>query len=224
MGVTPEELAQIYPRLYHMANAQSWESIQKYGLLCTSALLDLYEVTGKQRIEIESRRRPESVRLFHDIHGCAVVRDQKPINESKLQIALGKHPIEEWYRLLNKYVFFWLTRERLQTLLCARAYRDHPHAVLTLETLSFVRRYKDQIVLSPMNSGNTQPIAHPRSPETFKKMHDYPFKERSKYGEYYQVVELAVEGGADVNDSILSVDLMQCGGDGIQLLNNIFRK
>lgn len=224
MGVTPEELAQAYPRLYHMADAQSWESIRKYGLLSTSSLLDLYEVKGKQRIDIESRRRPESVPILHDTHGRAVVRDHKPLIESKLRTALRDCTVEEWYRLLNRYVFFWLTQERLQTLLCARAYRNQPHAVLTLETLSFVRRYEDKIVLSPMNSGNTQPIAHPRSPATFKKMPDYPFKERSKRGDYYQVVELAVEGGADVNESVLSVDLMQCSEDGIEVLSSIWRR
>jgi hypothetical protein len=111
---------------------------------------------------------------------------------------------------------------RLQTLMCARASRNQPHIVLTLETLPFVRRYADSIVLSPMNSGNTQPIAHPRGPTTFQRMRDYPFAERAKYGEYYQVVELAVEGGADVNEAVLSVDLMQCQGKGIRQIKSIF--
>jgi hypothetical protein len=224
MGVTPEELAKTYPRLYHMADAQSWESIQKHDLLSTSSLLDLFEVKGHEREEIEIHRRPESVPIVHEKHGRAVVRDNKPIIESKLRTALKDCTLEQWYRLLNKFVFFWLTKERLQTLLCARAYRDHPHAVLTLETLPFVRKYEQRIVLSPMNSGNTQPIAHARSPETFKKMRDYPFQERAHRGDYYQVVELAVEGGADVTESVMSVDLMQCTGDGIKVLHNIYRR
>jgi hypothetical protein len=224
MGVTPEELSQTYPRLYHMADAQSWESIQKHGLLSTSSLLDLFGVKGREREDIESRRRPESVPIVHEKHGRAVVRDNKPIIESKLRTALKNCTLEQWYRLLNKFVFFWLTPERLQTLLCARAYRDHPHAVLTVETLPFVRKYEQRIVLSPMNSGNTQPIAHERSPETFKKMRDYPFQERAHRGYYYQVVELAVEAGADVTESVLSVDLMQCTGDGVKVLRNIYRR
>lgn len=122
------------------------------------------------------------------------------------------------------HVFFWLTPERLQTLLCARAYRGHTHAVLTLETLSFVRRYEDRIVLSPMNSGNTQPIAHPRGAATFRQMRNYPFHERARRGAYYQVVELAVEGRADVTKSVLSVDLMQCSETGMKVVRNIFRK
>jgi hypothetical protein len=74
-----------------------------------------------------------------------------------------------------------------------------------------------------MNSGNTQPIAHERSPEIFKTMRDYPFRERALRGDYYQVVEVAVEGGADVTGSVLSVDLMQCAGDAMKVLRNIYR-
>jgi hypothetical protein len=112
------------------------------------------------------------------------VRDQKPLIESKLAKSLKGYTLEEWYRLLNRQVFFWLTKERLNTLLCAREYRDTPHAVLTLQTLPFVKRYEDRIVLSPMNSGNTQPIAHPRGPATFRKMQDYPFNERAHRGDW----------------------------------------
>ncbi|MBZ5513719.1 MAG: hypothetical protein LAN62_02525 [Acidobacteriia bacterium] len=224
MGVTPEELAQTYPLLYHMADAQSWESIRKHGLLSTSALLDLFEVNGKERAEIESRRRPERVVIEHSAYGHAVIRDQKPLIESKLAKSLRGCTLREWYYLLNKHVFFWLTKERLHTLLCAREYRDEAHAVLTLDTLTLVKRYEDQITLSPMNSGNTQPIAHPRGPETFQKMQDYPFKERAGRGDYYQVVELAIEGGVEVVDSIVSVDLMQCAGTDIKILSSLFRR
>jgi hypothetical protein len=42
--------------------------------------------------------------------------------------------------------------------------------------------------------------------------------------DYYQVVELAVEVGADVTESVLSVDLMQCTGDGVKVLRNIYRR
>lgn len=224
MGVTPEELAAVYPRLYHMANAQSWNNIRKHGLLSTSSLLDLFEIKGECRIAIEARRRPHCVPLKHAKHGDAVVRDNKSSIDSKLEKSLRGCTLEEWYRLLNSRVFFWVTRERLQKFLCARAYRDQSHAVLMIDTLPFVKCHEDKIVLSPMNSGNTQPIAHPRGPETFKKMSDYPFNERAKYGDYYQAVELAVEGGADVCQAVLSVDLMQCGEKSIRELNNIFRR
>ena len=55
----PERLASRYPVLFHMAESGSWESIRECGLLSTSALLDLFEVEGGERITIESTRRPE---------------------------------------------------------------------------------------------------------------------------------------------------------------------
>lgn len=224
MGVTPKELAKVYPCLYHMADAQSWENIRKHGLLSTTALLDLFEVRGEDRARIEERHRPECVEITHATHRRAVVRDQKPLIESKLRKSLRDCTVEEWYRLLNKHVFFWLTKDRLKTMLCARAYRNSSHIVLTIDALPLVTRYAERIVLSPMNSGNTQPIAHPRGLETFQEMRNYPFQERAKYGDYYQVVELAIKGRADVNGSVRSVDLMQCDGKGMRTLNNIFRR
>jgi Family of unknown function (DUF7002) len=49
MAITPEEFANHYPCLYHMAEANIWPSIEKHGLLSTTALLDLFEVNGNRR-------------------------------------------------------------------------------------------------------------------------------------------------------------------------------
>ena len=40
--MTVDELLATYPRLWHMAMDGSWPSIEKRGLLSTSALLELY--------------------------------------------------------------------------------------------------------------------------------------------------------------------------------------
>ena len=85
MGVSPERLAEVYPKLYHMAEAGSWDSIRLHGLRSTSALLSLFSKSvGARRAEIEARRRPEKVRLSDPEIGDATVRDQKPLIESKL--------------------------------------------------------------------------------------------------------------------------------------------
>ena len=175
MGVSKEELCAAYPNLYHMAHLDSWGGILKHGLLSTSALMTLFGIEGDDRKRIELRKREEGVEISHPDHGRAFIRDQKPIIESKLKDALEDCSIEDWYRLLNSLVFFWLNKDRLATLLSAKAYRDNPHLVLTLETLPLVRDYEHRIMLSPMNSGNTLPIAHKRGTKTFKSMRDYPF-------------------------------------------------
>lgn len=192
-----EELLKDCPTLFHMAERGSWLSIRKHGLLSTSALLDAVGLKGADRRRIESERRPENVTLKDKALGEIVIRDQKPMDDAGLVRCLqdGISPAE-WYRLLNARVFFWLTEDRLHRLLSAGAYRDSEHDVLELDAAALVAAHRAAITLSPMNSGCTKPIPHPRGRQTFTSMADYPYahwRSRRKRGE--RVVELAVTGG-----------------------------
>jgi hypothetical protein len=71
-----------------MAQLGSWPSIRKYGLLSTTALLDLFESRGDERFLIESCHRPESIPIVHPKHGRAVIRDQKPMSDQSVRKAL----------------------------------------------------------------------------------------------------------------------------------------
>lgn len=109
---TPDELIAEYPRLYHMAMGGSWPKIREFGLLSTQALLDLFDVQGDLRTCLMTQRRSESVEISHPQYGRAVVRDQKPLIESKLKGALsGDMTLPEWYQVLNERVFFLAYRE-----------------------------------------------------------------------------------------------------------------
>ena len=124
-----------FPRIWHMAEDGSWKFIRRHGLLSTSALLDLYAVDRDRRFALESQRRPESVPISAKGLPKVVIRDQKPMTKSALEKCLhGGITPEEWFRLLNERVFFWLSRERLRRLLNARAYRGRPQIVLTVDT------------------------------------------------------------------------------------------
>jgi hypothetical protein len=212
-----EELLEDCPVLYHMAERGSWPSIQQHGLLSTSALLDLYEIAGQTRIQIEATRRGASVQIDHVQHGSAVVRDQLPMDDKGLVRCLqdGLTP-SDWYRLLNARVFFWLTAERLGRLLRADAYADSAHDVLELHTRSLVEAYRDSITLSPINSGCTKPFPHERGLATFKSIGDYPYadwRKKRKKGE--RVVELSVMGGVpDITGFVKRVLVMR--GDSIE--------
>ena len=199
-----------YPRLWHMAEDGSWPSIQRYGLLSTSALLDLYQINGRERDAIESRHRPQSVEIQGQGSARAVVRDQKPMSDNGLSRCLqdGLSP-EEWYRILNSKSFFWLTKQRLLTLLNARPYRELAHTVLSVDTASLVGAHEANVRLSPMNSGCTKPFPHPRGQNTFLPISEYPFDQRRNRGAD-AIVELAIEGGVpDIAQHVISVRRMR---------------
>lgn len=191
--MTEGELAELIvdcPTLYHMAEPGSWPSIERHGLLSTSALLDLHGIHGPARDAIEARRRPQGV-----VVGAACIRDQKPMDDSGLRSCLqdGLQP-EDWYRLLNGRVFFWLTRARLLRLLHARPYRGLPHEVIAFDTASLVAAHRDAITLSPINSGATRPFPAPRGRATFLPIADYPYAAwRSRRPRGERVVELTVQ-------------------------------
>lgn len=208
-GIGAEAFAERFPCLFHMAEAGSWPSIQRHGLLSTSALLDLFEVRGERRVALEARHRPESVMLQHPRHGVAVVRDQKPMDDRGLLRSLsGGLTPEDWYRLLNARVFFWVRHERLTTLLNARAYRGKRQTVLTVDTARLLARHKASVLLSPINSGATKPFPAPRGPDTFLPMAQYPFSSWDQMRKGREpVVELTVTYSVpDIRDFVLRVE------------------
>ena len=197
--MTEEELEEVIancPTLFHMAERGSWESIRERGLLSTSALLDLYGVSGAKREAIESTRRPNSVQLSADGLPTAVVRDQLPMDDKGLKRCLPDHLTpKDWYNLLNTKVFFWLTQDRLHRLTGAGAYRDKSHDVIEVDTRSLIGAHRGRIWFCPMNSGNTKPFPHPRDDSTFSRIAEYPYGSWKRKGRARgeRVVELAVD-------------------------------
>jgi hypothetical protein len=76
-----------------------------------------------------------------------------------------------------------------------------------------------------MNTGNTRPFAHKRGLSTFMPMSEYPFQEREKRGDYYQVVELAVNKGIrNIAPYIESASVKRCSscdGNADQVIRTI---
>ena len=198
------QFASRYPILYHMAEEGSWTSISKHGLLSTTALLDVFEITGTRRLNIESAWRPTRVPITHPVHGTAVIRDQKPMPPDSLARVLKDGTPHEWYRFLNGKVFFWATEVRLNTLLNARLYRDKPHDVLTVDTQGLLEQYLDNSSLTHFNTGvSAFGPENPRNKDTFKNAREYIAK-----GEKRNVVELAVEYAVpDIVEFTISVSL-----------------
>lgn len=194
-----------------MAEADTWQSINRHGLLSTSALLDLFEVNGVERRAIESSHRPDSVTISHARYGRAVIRDQKPMREPALQACLRGMTPRQWYKLLNRHVFFWVTEERLVTLLNARAYRAREHTVITVDTRRLVAAHGSRIFLSPINSGSTIYKAQERGRATLRPLSRYPFEERRALrGPANAVAECAIRGGvSDIRNFVVRVERRQ---------------
>jgi hypothetical protein len=190
-----------------MAESGSWPSIRTHGLLSTSALLDLYEVKGEKRFNIESCWRPESIKITHPIYGSAVIRDQKPLPEKTLTRLVEGMTSGEYYKLLNSKTFFWVRKERLEGLLKARAYKNRKHTVLTIDTKPLISKYRDCISLSHINSGSAIYGVGRRGATTFLQIIDYPFEELKKKKKYDAIVELAIHYAVnDISDYVVKVE------------------
>ena len=198
-----------YRRLYHMAEVGGYPSIFEHGLLFTVATLDLFEVRGVERFQLQSAHRPKKVTLEGKAHGKVVLRDQKPMPAERLADMLenGLTP-RQWYESINSKVFFWVQSARLEGLLNARSYRADEHDVLTINTASFVKAHEHSIWLCHMNSGNTFPFPVPRGIDTFKRIGDYPVN--SKGTPIKEVVELVVDYSVpDIADHVIEVRRMK---------------
>jgi hypothetical protein len=168
--VTPRDLATSFEHLFHVAEARNWAGIQKHGLLSTTAILDLYGVAEPLRTKLEGSRRSTTTVVPHEVYGEAVIRDQRPMSVRKLESCLDAMSVEEWLRLLNRRVFFWLSTRRLETFLAA--YSDHDNVVLTVSTAGLVTRHAEAVHLSWINTGATLRRPARRGHHTFLPLSD----------------------------------------------------
>ena len=206
--VQAESFAKKYPKLFHMAEAGSWPSIQQHGLLSTLALLDIFEIRGEARHQMLSHWRPRSYTIGHPDYGTAIIRDQHPMPPDQLERVLkeGLTP-RDWYEFLNRRCFLWVTEERLLRMLKARPYNKKKHDVITLDTRALVERDSARITLSPINTGALRGKAV-RGLDTFQGFETYPLF--GKNGGTREVAELAVDYRlANVEEVALSVTLRQ---------------
>ena len=214
------DIAARYPRLYHMAEADTWNSIRELGLLSTSGVLDRLGLTGAERERYELRHRPAKMTVPGGKLGSFVLRDQKPMQPGRLARALGTATSPEaWYRLLNAKVYFWVSEERLHGLLCARDYRELEHDVLVVDTASLLAVHAERVWLCHMNSGSTFRYPTPRGPDIFRRISHYPARRNG--APMKEVVELVLDYHVpDIADYVIDVRKMR----GRQVLRHLALK
>ncbi len=198
-----------------MTEVGNLAAIADHGLLSTTAVLDLFNVTGEERSAIEAARRASTVIVQDEQYGTVEIRDNGPLSEKKLAACLlDELSPSDWYRILNRHVFFWLHPKRVARLVRARAYRDRAHAVLTVDVAQLVARYGHRVALSPINSGSTVYAPQPRGLTTFQTIDAYDFGAwRQKRGASNAIAELAVEYAVTpVKDVITRVEIWHPDG------------
>ena len=168
-----------YPKLYHMAEDGSWPNIEKLGLLSTTAIIDKWGVIGQGRTKLENELRPCIVTLKHPVLGIAKLRDQKAMKPDLLSQSLPSSiTVGDWCKYINCRVFFWASWSNLKMLLSANAYIGKPHIVITVDTSTLIKSYKEKVFLSDMNTGSTFPGKGMSTPKqrdynTFKRIDDF---------------------------------------------------
>ena len=130
------------------------------------------------------------------------------MREAALKKCLSGCSPKQWYRFLNRKVFFWVTEERVTTLLNARAYRNNEHVVISVDTQSLLREHGARVLLSPINSGSTIYRPMPRGLNSFQPFEGYPYAERKKLrGVKHAVAELAIDYSVpDMNPFVQRVE------------------
>lgn len=204
-----------YPLLYHMAEDGSWASIEKNGLLSTTALLDNLGVDKKERVDIEEKIRSDTITLSRNSFGDVKIRDQKAMREGALSQSLGPGiSIADWCKYINAKVFFWSNWVGLKILISANAYAGKPHIVLTVDTERLIRVYKDKIYLSSINSGSTYFRKGKNSPEK----RDYgTFKRIEEFNNFQWVREVCIDYSIpDISDYLVKVERYLHSGNGYQ--------
>ena len=157
---------------YHWAEPSNLASIRQLGLLSTERLLDLAKIPKNEREAMLCQHRPESVVLPNGV----IIRDQKPMPPRLIARALPKDVTPSaWYRFLNRFVFLWSNRERVERHL--RAFGGRPQILLLFDASLLLDQLGDRIYLSPINSGNARRRPAPRSLLTF-----VPYREWMKTG------------------------------------------
>jgi hypothetical protein len=195
--MTPEELASRHPRLYHVTRPGAWEAISRFGMLPALALLEHFEENQQRRMDLVTKRRPKEVELAHPAHGTVILNDNLPLSERALAACLddGLTP-QDWFRMLNERVFFWVDEGRVAGLLGAKMNRARSREVLVFDTLGLVSAHAERVEISPINSGSTLRKPARRGLATFTPLLAKSYREwQRQRGGNDRVVEVTVRGG-----------------------------
>jgi hypothetical protein len=147
--------------VYHLAEESNWPSIQRDGLLSTSKLLDAAGLAWADRARLERAQRLAHTELPTGVQ----IRDQRPMPPAALGACLVGLTPAEWYALINARVFFWFDPDRLNRQ--RAACEPRPQVVLAVDTAKLVDAYREEVAVTPINTGNARRKPARRGTATF---------------------------------------------------------
>jgi len=154
-------------RIYHLAEASNWPSIQREGLLSASRLLSAAGLAGAGRDRLERAQRLVYTMVSSRVH----IRDQRPMPPSALAKCLCGMDPADWYAMVNARVFFWLDSDRLNRQ--RAACEPRPQVVMIVDTAALVARYEEKVAVTPINTGNARRKPARRGAATFVPMKEW---------------------------------------------------
>ena len=207
--------------IYHLAEEVNWASIQKHGLLSASELIRISGLDVSSQIRMNRSQRSASTELPSAVR----IRDQRPMPPSALESCLvdGLLPAD-WYAMVNARVFFWIDPDRLNRQRAACDSR--PQVVLSIASAQLVAAYREEMAVTPINTGNARRKPARRGAATFVPYADWvrsvwesesiqlgtPLRKRS-----HKPVEVTVLGSIpDAMTFVKKVTKLSCG----QLFNS----
>ena len=110
--MSPAELAERHPQLFHVTTAGASERIRRFGLMSTSDLLTFLGVDTALRTRLTTQRRPKEEVISHSQHGDFFLGNNAPLSEKRLAGRLEDNlTFSSWLEMLNDRVFFWTEAE-----------------------------------------------------------------------------------------------------------------
>ncbi len=174
MQLTPEELSDLHPTLYHVTFACNVESVLRHGLKSAQVLRQEagWNAVGNQPARPYPQPLPTGATLNDQLPMCGRVWEKCRLPNGMLRPC-------EWFSYLDQHVFFWTTEENLANCLKVRRRLQYESTVFELETKLLLQDFEKSVALSAQNTGGPySPNPTPR--ERFAPLATFPFRDHAR--------------------------------------------
>jgi hypothetical protein len=201
------DLAAVAPQLFHLTAGDAWESIQEHGLRSATWLVRARALDEERATALLTAPR-EAIEVIGDPAdplGHATLRDQKPLTLSKLERLVEGITPENYIRLINDRVYFYMKAADVERIRGVRDAEGAPQLLLTLDSRRLLADYQGSVRVAKINTGATIGMQGRRGPRTWLAIDKFP-------GRATEVKEFTVlDGISDVTPYLVSAELWNAG-------------